>query len=73
MADYRTIRVPNPVFETLKDEKRDGETWGGYLMRLSEAGSVPTVRITTAQVEEIADRCGDQAAEKTAEILHNGH
>ena len=37
MTDWKTMRVPVDAWNDAKDAKREGETWGEFLRRCSEA------------------------------------
>lgn len=71
--EYKTIRVPKPVFAELEGVKREGETWEGLMRRLLDArnGSENPTELFEF-IEEFRkdiDMIPERTAEKTADEL----
>lgn len=68
--EYKTIRVPKPVFAELEGVKREGETWEGLMRRLLDA--YPEARENPHIPQEYVDRLEEQietVPERTADEL----
>lgn len=53
--DYKTMRVPAEAYRYAKDAKRDDETWGEFMRRLSDNPPEPVEYVDADAVEEVID------------------
>lgn len=37
MTEYKNLRIKEPVFEDLQEQKEDYETWSGFLKRAADS------------------------------------
>jgi hypothetical protein len=61
--DYKTLRVPADAKAAADDSKRDTETWGEFLRRLSDN---PPEQREHVPVDTVADAISEQVADTVA-------